>query len=127
MILHLYKCQRCQIEEDFFSDEPVGVCCGQEMTKMLPRVRGTFKLFREYFNGESWITSKEEENVMKAKMARTHVGETAKDVKIVPVNKYDRKVEIEELRHKVINKMKARSPHIAKRVENRPMMDVDTL
>lgn len=64
---------------------------------------------------------------MLAGMARTHVGESAESLRVEPVNAYKRKVEIEELRHKVVKDYAARSPQIAKRFANRPVKDLKTL
>ena len=130
MILHGYICSDCRSADEAFNDEPIPSCCGAPMKKRLAKGGASgsvFQLFRPYHNGQSMITSKAEENHMLQSMARTHVGGKASDFRVEPVNAYDRKVEIEELRHKVVKQYAANSPEIAKRFQNRPVTDLKTL
>jgi len=130
MLLIGFICTSCRSIDEAFDDEPVPVCCDTEMTRRLSKggaSGSTFQLFRPYHNGQKIISSKAEEKRMLAGMARTHVGESAESLRVEPVNAYKRKVEIEELRHKVVKDYAARSPQIAKRFANRPVKDLKTL
>jgi hypothetical protein len=130
MILYGYICSDCRNVDEAFDDEAVPTCCGKEMSRRMSKGGASgsvFQLFRPYHNGQSMITSKAEEKRMLAGMARTHGGGTAEDFRVEPVNAYKRKVEIEELRHKVVKQYSARSPEIAKRFADRPVKELKTL
>ena len=130
MLLLGFICPSCKNIDEAFDDEPVPVCCGIDMKRRLSKggaAGSTFQLFRPYHNGQNMISSKAEEKRMLAGMARTHVGESADNLRVEPINEYKRKVEIEELRHKVVKDYAARSPQIAKRFADRPVKDLKTL
>jgi len=130
MLLLGFVCTSCRDQAEAFDDEPIPVCCDTEMKRKLSTGGASgsvFQLFRPYNNGQTMISSKAEEKRMLAGMARTHVGESAENLRIEPINEYKRKVEIEELRHKVVKDYAARSPQIAKRFADRPVKELKTL